>query len=239
MTTQDSPPRVLYLIDGGSTNDSIYRELLLSEKLEVVRFSQPSEFLLLHTLQRPACIVCDLGVGAKAVEQLQRALHERGTLLPLILVGVDPPLALAVRAMERGALTVMCQPIQVDSLRSYVEAGFNGDAKQCKFDDLYAAVNHSLEQMTERQQTVLHHVVRGLSTKQIALELEVSERLIEKERSRILELFSVSSTSDVTLKLGGYDVIDALKVRFDQPDLNFLRVSVRRSRSGVADRKQQ
>lgn len=239
MTTQDTPSRVLYLIAASSPHDLIYRDVVQHGKLQKFRFAQPAELLELHTIQRPACIVCDLNVGAKAADQLQLGLHERALHLPLIFVGVDPPFGWAVKAMERGALTVMCQPIQVDSLRSYVEAGLKRDAKQCKFDELYAAVNKSMEQMSERQQSVLQHVVCGLSTKQIALELGVSERLVEKERSIILELFSASSTSAVTLKLGGYDVIDALRVRFDQTDLNFLRVSVRRSGSRVADRKSE
>ena len=63
----------------------------------------------------------------------------------------------------------------------------------------------------------------GLPTKAIARKLGVSDRLVENERSEILSKFDAPSTPDVTLRMGQFQMLDAMRLRFDPEHKGPLR----------------
>ena len=237
MMDPEAASSTAYVVDSDPSQHSTYETIFEHARVVPVYFSKPSELLGLENFARPGCIVCDLEVGDVQLDRLQQQLFERAVHLPVIFVGSDPGFSTAVRLMERGAFTVMRKPLSPDSLIPYLDAALRQDLQQLKFDRLHDSVSHTLAKMTERQRTVLEHIVQGLSTKSIAFELGVSQRLIEKERSKILELFSAASTPDVTLKLGEFRVLRDLRTRIDAPRSTILRTSVHRNRTGAADRE--
>ena len=59
--------------------------------------------------------------------------------------------------------------------------------------------------LTRREREILSHLAEGLTSKQIALNLDISHRTVEVYRAKLLKKFGVSNTSGLFHSLGGID----------------------------------
>ena len=59
--------------------------------------------------------------------------------------------------------------------------------------------------LTLREREILSHLAEGLTSKQIALNLDISHRTVEVYRAKLLKKFGVSNTSGLFHSLGGID----------------------------------
>ena len=57
--------------------------------------------------------------------------------------------------------------------------------------------------LTRREREILSHLAEGLTSKQIALNLDISHRTVEVYRAKLLKKFGVSNTSGLFHSLGG------------------------------------
>jgi FixJ family two-component response regulator len=110
----------------------------------------------------------------------------------------------AMDAMEHGALTIQVQPISIPKVLDYIRVAARQDKADHRIHSRYIETKHALDIMTTRQRTILAMVAEGKTTKQIAMLLDVSVRLVEQERSTILRQFRVLSTPEVTVKIGEF-----------------------------------
>lgn len=60
-------------------------------------------------------------------------------------------------------------------------------------------------QLTRREREILSHLSEGLTSKEIALQLDISHRTVEVYRAKLLRKFHVSNTSSLFHSLGGID----------------------------------
>ena len=65
-----------------------------------------------------------------------------------------------------------------------------------------------LDSLTERQQKVLELSATGMPNKLIATRIEVSQRTVESERSRLLEAFGANSCADAMIGFGEYRILE-------------------------------
>lgn len=112
---------------------------------------------------------------------------------------------------------VIERPVRSEWLIDRMTDMLESTSEQTRLHRMHASVDTAINRLTERQQTVLGSIVKGLPTKTIAKQLGVSNRLIEMERSVLLRQFSVTSTPELTLKYGQYDAYRTiLKIRHRQ-----------------------
>lgn len=71
------------------------------------------------------------------------------------------------------------------------------------FADLSAERPYS--ELTRREREILSHLSKGLTSKEIALELDISHRTVEVYRAKLLRKFNVNNTSGLFHSLGGID----------------------------------
>lgn len=172
----------------------------------------------LESLDYPA--VCVIGVSnADSLEALPIGTHAT----PNILVGKGLQLAQAVAWMERGALTVLEQPVAQNTANYYVNYGISCSRRLAEMAQEHGGIADALQRLTPRQRSVLDEVVRGTPSKAIAEKLGVSKRLVELERSEILKAFGAEGTSDVTLQFGKFRILDEVLARTDQAEAPVLR----------------
>ncbi|MGB7240773.1 MAG: LuxR C-terminal-related transcriptional regulator [Sulfitobacter sp.] len=60
-------------------------------------------------------------------------------------------------------------------------------------------------QLTRREREILSHLSEGLTSKEIALQLDISYRTVEVYRAKLLRKFNVNNTSGLFHSLGGID----------------------------------
>ncbi len=156
------------------------------------------------TLQRPCVVVIDLETARNTGWLVETDVPPIRYEVPVILVADDCTTRDAINVMEHGALTLLKNPLNLERLRPYIERAIHEDRRNALLNYRYSETHQAIEDLTQRQRTILSMVAEGKTTKQIAMLLDVSVRLVEQERSTILRQFKVLSTPEVTVKIGEF-----------------------------------
>ncbi len=76
------------------------------------------------------------------------------------------------------------------------------DRERLELETRFAETSRAIGRLTERQRAVLDCVCAGQPTKAIAMQLKVSKRLIELERSKLLRAFNATGTAEIAVRIG-------------------------------------
>ena len=134
---------------------------------------------------RPAVALIDLRMpfasGAEVVNQLQQ---RHSTIAPLILTGHgDVPTAVAM--LKQGVVDFLQKPIQAEPLQAAIQQAWQ---HALKLQQLYTwrGCEHSL---TPKEQHIVQLMVQGMTNKDMAETLHVSQRTIEVHRANAMAKF--------------------------------------------------
>ncbi|MFO0427494.1 MAG: response regulator transcription factor [Planctomyces sp.] len=169
-------------------------QLLLSMKIRVDSFIRPEEFLTAGCMDRPGCIVCEVSLASGVSGfQLLKLLRENRSDLPVILVSGAADMSMALRAVSEGAVTLLSSSCDAQLAWEAVHRGLQQN--RCSRMDGAARrrVLSLLASLSERESQILRLISDGLANKQIAAELGVSLRSVEKWRKDGLEKLGIES----------------------------------------------
>ena len=134
---------------------------------------------------RPAVALIDLRMpfasGTEVVSQLQQ---RHSTIAPLILTGHgDVPTAVAM--LKQGVVDFLQKPIQAEPLQAAIQQAWQ---HALKLQQLYTwrGCEHSL---TPKEQHIVQLMVQGMTNKDMAETLHVSQRTIEVHRANAMAKF--------------------------------------------------
>lgn len=123
---------------------------------------------------------------------------------PVIYLAESATTAQVVGVMQRGAHAMLTMPIDLEALLDQFGHAIRADRKTGPWKIAHQMTEKLLGQMTERQQAIIECLLQGLPNKLIAKRLDVSKRLIEKERAYILRVFGCGTTQEMTYRIGEY-----------------------------------
>src|SRR5512138_1617456 len=90
--------------------------LLEMEKIPCRMFASAHDFLEFHVQSQPGCILLDVRMpGMDGIELLEN-LKEQRLQMPVIIITGHGDVALAVRAMKRGAFDFIEKPFKAEDL---------------------------------------------------------------------------------------------------------------------------
>jgi two-component system, LuxR family, response regulator FixJ len=203
-------PRIAFLIDDDVAVRRALALLFRSVRLEVQTFASAEEFLDLYRPHAPdarRCLVTDVRMPGMNGLELQEELRRRNIVLPLILISGHADVRLAVRAMRAGALTVLEKPVNEQELIDVVHQALNSHDLGEMANGQSSALEVQRALLTERQRDVFDLLIRGLQTKDVARQLDLSPRTVEVHRANILERLHISSFSQLLRQiLTGQDI---------------------------------
>jgi two-component system, LuxR family, response regulator FixJ len=161
-----------------------------------------------------ACLLLDLGMPPLSGLVVHDALLERGARMPVIYVTADADVPGTVRAMQRGALTVLEKPIDASELEAALDSAFtdrsaaaaapaveppspapsptNGRAQA------HARYRALEARLAPRERQVLGYVILGLYNKNIADRLGISIKTVELYRARGMAKMRAGSVAELT-----------------------------------------
>lgn len=193
MTTK----RCIALVDDDEAVRSSTEMLLTSSCHQEVRCFASADTLLsaLSDGYMPDAIVSDVRMPGTSGLELLKQLKRRLVSAPVILITGHGQVAMAVQALKDGAADFIEKPFEEQAFLSAIERAIIEASKMADAARRKADVLARLEQLTPRQRQVMNGVVRGLSSKQIALALDISPRTVETYRLWIMEKMEASSTA--------------------------------------------
>ncbi len=148
----------------------------------------------------PDVILLDLnmpGIGGLSTTEI--ILERRPETRILILSMHDSPEYIA-SALSHGALGYVLKDVPTDEIKRAVDAVMAGARYLCTGAKgrLSNKTSEAREQLTNREQTILLQLARGLSNKEVAQELDISVRTVETHRKNIKRKLGISSTAGLT-----------------------------------------
>jgi two-component system response regulator DctR len=147
----------------------------------------------------PACLLLDMRMpGMNGMALFEHLIERRWTaLLPVIFLTGHADVATAVAAVKRGAFDFVEKPFSDNALVDRVIEGLAQSEAALKQATQRTQVQRLVQDLTEREQEVMHLIVQGRANKQIADELDISVRTVEVHRARVFDKMGVKSAVEL------------------------------------------
>jgi two-component system response regulator FixJ len=187
---------ILIVDDDADVRDSL-RALLESAGFTVRDFGSAKRVLEDTTVADGACLIADIRMPDMDGLTLQEELARRQVGLPVIIVTGHGDIPLAVRAMRAGAIDFIEKPFDDELLLESIQRALDHGKENRSQTLLAQTAAARIALLTEREQQVLECLVRGLSNKIIAYELDISPRTVEIHRAHVMEKMQARSLSEV------------------------------------------
>ena len=143
------------------------------------------------------CIVSDVRMPGMTGLDLMRRLNERAYTQPVILITGHGDVDMAVAAIKDGAFDFIEKPFDearlLASIRGAVKQGRQRETTAGELEELQSRFNT----LSVRQRQVMELVVVGLSSKEIAIKLNISSRTVESHRAWVMERIGARNLAEL------------------------------------------
>ncbi len=157
---------------------------------------------------------------------------EWARMIPLVVIDSDSDAEVAIDCLNLGVDVYLQQPPHEDVFTQVVDQVLQRNAVQKRMICEHRRLALVIDQLTLRQQNILADVIDGCPSNKIASKHDVSKRLIELERSRLMSAFGVRSASELLALMARKELLDQafigrdrLFLRFDRPQRQSARSS--------------
>ncbi|HEY3075951.1 MAG TPA: response regulator [Burkholderiales bacterium] len=187
----------VYVVDDdASVRDSLALMLGLAGYRTAV-FADAETFLDAWRDHWTGCVVTDLRLpGASGIE-LQAALRERGSSLPIVVITAHGDVPSARSAFRAEAVDFLEKPFDDTQLRAAIDTAFALEERRLEREKTRRADLAKLERLTPREREVLEYAARGLHAKEIGTTLGISARTVEVHKTRIMEKLGVRNIAEL------------------------------------------
>ncbi|MCA0930067.1 response regulator transcription factor [Ruegeria profundi] len=143
------------------------------------------------------CLLADLSMPKMNGLELQSHLETRSEPFSVVFLSGVASVRSVTRAMRHGAVNFLEKPVEHGDLQAALsEAVENVEGARRKKNES-ASARVRFDQLTDRQKEVFWQLVVGASNKQIARNLDVSERTVKAHRSAIRERLGLETQMDM------------------------------------------
>jgi RNA polymerase sigma factor (sigma-70 family) len=191
---------VFIVDDDAAVRDSI-QELVESVGLQAEGFDSALAFLDAFRTQSPGCLVLDVRMAEMSGLVLQKRLNELEARIPVIVLTGHGDVPMAVQAMRNGAMDFIQKPYREQALLDSINAALALDAATRHSSGAADDIEQRLVDLTDREREVLGQILAGLTSKEIARELNVSPRTVEAHRKNLLRKLGAGSVKELMLRL--------------------------------------
>jgi FixJ family two-component response regulator len=143
-------------------------------------------------------VVADVQMPGLSGLDLQAALARTPNPLPVLFLTGHGDIPTSVRAMRQGAEDFLTKRAPKEALLDAVSRALARDARERARRARVQGLRARFEALTERDNEVLRHVLRGQLNKQIAADLGIDERSVKRHRTSIMAKLRVQSVAELT-----------------------------------------
>ncbi len=188
---------IVFVVDDESAVGVSIKRLLHSVGIEARHFTSASEFLRAKRPDAPGCIVLDVRLPDLSGLDLQQELAKANVDLPVIFVTGHADIPTTVRAMKAGAVEFLTKPFREQELLEAVQRAIGRHRLTRDQRASMTLLQSRYELLTPREREVFPLVAGGLLNKQVAAELNASEKTIKVHRGQLMQKMEAHSLSDL------------------------------------------
>ena len=177
----------IFVVDDDDVVRGAIRNVLEDDGRIVQDFSSCEDFLVAYRPGGNACVLIDAYLpGMNGLELLQK-LRASGHDVPAIMITGDSDVTIAVQAMKAGASDFVEKPISRGELLSCVDRAMEQARDGGRKSAWRESAATCLASLTARERQVMEMVLAGHPSKNIAADLQISQRTIENHRASIMK----------------------------------------------------
>ena len=143
----------------------------------------------------PGCLILDVQMAGMTGIELQHEMNRRGNTLPIIFLTGHGDIDMAVTAMIDGAANFIQKPPESGKLLAAIETCVSQSLKNAEGTSSPAVLRQRLSLLTRRELEIAELVAAGLTSRQIAERLGISERTVEVHRSSLHQKLRMQITA--------------------------------------------
>src|SRR5215210_1441014 len=204
-----NPEQVVFVIDDDPSMRTAIKELIEAVGMSCQTFGSGQELLAADLPDIPRSLVLDVRLPGLSGLHLQRELMERGINMPIIFITGHGDIPMTVQAMKAGAVEFLTKPFRDQDLLDAIEQGIERDRSARKQQTEIRELRGRSETLTPRERAVMQLVVTGRLNKQIAVELDISEKTVNVHRSQVMQKMRADSLAELVRMTEKLD-LDAL-----------------------------
>lgn len=193
----------LYLVDDDEAILDSLGFMLGQFGYQVQTFNSGRDFLEHCALSQAGCVILDSRMPEITGQEVQQKLLETHSPLGVIFLTGHGDLPMALSAFRKGACDFFQKPVSGKALVQAIEKALR--ESQAAFEQ--QNLQHKFDQLTEREQQVLAHVIQGMTNKQISEAMFLSLRTIEVHRAKIMKKLEVNNMAELVQHLGNLNSV--------------------------------
>ncbi|OYU48403.1 MAG: DNA-binding response regulator [Rhizobiales bacterium PAR1] len=186
---------LVYLIDDDFDVREGLTVLMRTHGLDVTAFDGGITFLEALPMLAPGCLLIDIRMPHITGLRLQERLAEANCDWPTIIITGHGDIEACRRAFKSGAVDFLTKPIEESVLIAAVRTALARLTRKQAQNDGASEARRRLSRLTTREAQILALVADGLTTKEIARQLDISPRTIETHRTHIGEKLGTGSVA--------------------------------------------
>ena len=188
---------VIHVVDDDTSFRTAISRLLRAAGHEVSCYASAAELQIADPGTAPGCILLDLHMPGLSGLELQKTLALAEDPLPIIFLTGNGSIPSCADAFHGGAEDFLTKPVERASLLAAIERALTRDAQVRGLRAHHRELRARIDSLTPREREVLTHVLRGQLNKQIAGDLDTSERTIKAHRANLMAKLNVQSVAEL------------------------------------------
>jgi two-component system response regulator FixJ len=187
----------VYIVDDDPAIRDALGSLLTDAGLQVQCYADGDAFLATSLQRRPACVLLDVALPGMNGYEVQEALNARGLLIPVIYLTGHGDVPMAVKAMQAGAVDFLQKPVRRVELLKRIRRALEIDARHHQEEEAERQARRDYASLSPREQEVMALVVAGMSSKEIARQLGVSDRTVHTHRAHVMLKMQAANVAEL------------------------------------------
>ena len=201
MTANTQSKAIVRVVDDDPDVRRSWQFVIEGEGWNVLTYASALEFLEKDSPFTPGCLVLDVRMPGMSGIELQHEMKLRGDTLPIIFISAHGDIDMAVKTMKDGADDFLSKPVTPERLLDAIEKAVKRDARIRTESAALEQARAAFRRLSAREQEVAMGVARGLLNKQIAYELNISEKTVIAHRSSLCKKLGARTAADITRML--------------------------------------
>jgi len=191
---------IVHIIDDNEANRELFQDLMDSVDLPWKSYANAIRFLDDFDADAAGCLILDVRMPRMSGLELLEKLDADGVRVPVILATAHGDVPMAIQAMKQGAFDFHEKPIDNQALLDSVGRALAHRRAQLEVAEDAAKARAAFDSLTPREADVYRLVVDGAMNKQIAYELDISQRTVEVHRAKVMEKMAARNLADLIKK---------------------------------------
>jgi two-component system, LuxR family, response regulator FixJ len=191
------PDPVAHVIDDDEAVRNSLAFLLHSAQVAVRTYPSAVVFLEALPTAEHGCVVTDVQMPEIDGIELVRRVGSFGARMPVIVITGHGDVAVALDAMNAGAVDFLEKPFDDEAVLAMVRSALDQRGQDGRREAERSGIEQRLGILSDRERRILRGLVGGAPNKTIAYDLGLNPRTVEVHRANIMTKMNARSVSDL------------------------------------------